>query len=105
MNPDFVELVKERFSPEDTILVSCRSGGRGAMAINALAGEGFTKAYNVLDGMEGSRVEDPDSVFDGMRVKNGWKVSGLPWTYDLDPDVMALPEREAGELHPGNPHD
>ena len=105
MNPDFVELVKERFSPDDTILVSCRSGGRGAMAINVLAGEGFTKAYNVLDGMEGSRVEDPDSVFDGMRVKNGWKVSGLPWTYDLDPDVMALPEREAGELHPGNPDD
>ena len=29
LNPDFVELVKERFSPDDTILVSCRSGGRG----------------------------------------------------------------------------
>ena len=105
LNPDFVELVKERFSPDDTILVSCRSGGRGAMAINALAGAGFTKAYNVLDGMEGSRVEDPDSVFDGMRRKNGWRGPGLPWTYDLDPDQMALPEREAGDLHPGNPED
>ena len=105
LNPDFVELVKERFSPEDTLLVTCRSGGRGAMAVNMLAAAGFTNAYNILDGMEGGRVDDPDSVFDGMRRKNGWIMSGLPWTYDLDPTQMALPERETGELHPGNPED
>ena len=105
LNPDFVDLVKERYSPDDTILVSCRSGGRGAMAINLLAPEGFTNAYNILDGMEGGRVKDPDSVFDGMRRKNGWTMSGLPWTYDLDPDRMALPEREAENLHPGNAED
>ena len=105
LNPDFVELVKERFSPEDTLLVTCRSGGRGAMAINMLAAAGFTNAYNILDGMEGSRVSDPDSVFDGMRRKNGWTMSGLPWTYDLDPERMALPEREAENLHPGNAED
>jgi rhodanese-related sulfurtransferase len=105
LSPDFVELVKERFDTDDTILVSCRSGGRSAMAINALAAAGFTKAYNILDGMEGSRVDDPDSVFHGMRMKNGWKASGLPWTYDLDPERMALPERETGTLHPGNPED
>ena len=105
LNPDFVELVKERFSPEDTLLVTCRSGGRGAMAINMLAAAGFTNAYNILDGMEGSRVDDPDSVFNGMRRKNGWTMSGLPWTYDLDPERMALPEREAENLHPGNAED
>ena len=104
-NAGFVEAVKERFETDDTILVSCRSGGRAAMAINQLAAAGFTNAYNVLDGMEGSKVEDPDSVFDGMRMKNGWKNSGLPWTYDLDPEHMALPERESGTLHPGNDHD
>jgi len=75
LNPDFVDLVKERFDSEDTILVSCRSGGRAAMAINMLAAAGFTNAYNVLDGMEGSRVNDPESVFHGMRLKNGWKAS------------------------------
>ena len=91
--------------PGDTILVSCRSGGRAAMAINQLAAAGFTHAYNILDGMEGSKVADPDSVFDGMRMKNGWKVSGLPWTYDLDPERMVLPERESRTLHPGNAHD
>jgi len=91
--------------PGDTIFVSCRSGGRAAMAINQLAAAGFTHAYNILDGMEGSKVADPDSVFDGMRMKNGWKVSGLPWTYDLDPERMVLPERESRKLHRGNAHD
>ena len=105
LNPDFVDLVKERFAPQDTLLVSCRSGGRGAMAVNMLAAEGFADAYNILDGMEGSRVDDPDSVFNGMRRKNGWQMSGLPWTYDLDPDRMALPERETGTLHSGNRED
>ncbi len=97
--------MKERFSPDDTLLVTCRSGGRAAMAINMLTAAGFTKAYNILDGMEGDKVHDPDSVFDGMRRKNGWQMSGLPWTYDLDPKTMALPEREAENLHPGNDAD
>ncbi len=105
LNPDFVELVKERFSPDTTLLITCRSGGRGAMAVNMLTAAGFTNAYNILDGMEGDRVHDPDSVFDGMRRKNGWQMSGLPWTYALDPSTMALPEREAENLHPGNDAD
>jgi rhodanese-related sulfurtransferase len=105
LNPEFVGLVKERFAPGATILVSCRSGGRAALAINMLAASGYTNAYNVLDGMEGSRVDDPDSVFHGMRLKNGWKASGLPWTYDLDPTRMALPDRETGTIHPGNAED
>jgi len=103
VNPDFVKLTLQRYSPEDTILLTCRSGERAAFAINALAkAAGFTNVYNILDGMEGSTVDDPDSVFDGQRRKNGWQMSGLPWTYDLDPATMALPERGVGEVHPGN---
>ncbi len=105
LNPDFVAAVQARFKTDDTILASCRSGGRSAMAINQLARAGFTHVHNVLDGMEGGRVDDPDSVFHGMRMKNGWKNSGLPWTYDLDPDRMVLPERESQTLDPGNLHD
>jgi hypothetical protein len=41
--------------------------------------------------MEGDLVDDPQSVFHGKRMKNGWKNSGLPWTYDLDPEKMSLP--------------
>ena len=99
MNPEFLDMVKARFAPEDTILVTCRSGGRAAMAINMMAAAGYTKAYNILDGMEGDEVKDPDSVFDGMRRKNGWVMSGLPWTYELDPATMAVPKKqEIGEL-------
>ena len=91
LNPDFVAAVTAWAGQDDTILVSCRSGGRSAMAINMLAAAGFTRAYNILDGMEGSQVKDPDSVFDGMRMKNGWKNSGLPWTYEIDPARMTAP--------------
>jgi rhodanese-related sulfurtransferase len=105
LNPGFVAEVKAWAGPEDTILASCRSGGRSAMAINALAAAGFTRVYNILDGMEGGAVKDPDSVFDGMRMKNGWKNSGLPWTYEIDPDRMKLPPRQSRTFVTGNEHD
>ena len=76
------------------------------MAINMLVkAAGFTRAWNILDGWEGSQVKDPDSVFDGMRMKNGWKNSGLPWTYDIDPDRMTLPPRQSRTFVAGNEHD
>jgi len=91
-NPHFLAEVKEWAQPDETILVMCRSGGRGAMAVNALAEAGFTKVYNIVDGMEGDMVDDPESSYFGKRMKNGWKNSGLPWTYDVDPEQMRLPK-------------
>jgi len=91
-NPHFLAEVKEWAQPDETILVMCRSGGRGAMAVNALAEAGFTKVYNIVDGMEGDMVGDPESAYFGKRMKNGWKNSGLPWTYDVDPEQMRLPK-------------
>lgn len=90
-NPDFLAQVKQRFQPSDTILVLCRSGGRSAQAVNALAEAGFKQVYNIIEGMEGDVVDDSESVFHGKRMKNGWKNAGLPWTYDLDPKKMSLP--------------
>jgi len=90
--PDFVSRVKEVAKPDDTILALCRSGGRSAIAVNLLAQAGFTQAYNITDGMEGDLVADPESVFHGQRLKNGWKNSGCPWTYNLTPDRMILPK-------------
>jgi hypothetical protein len=46
------------------------------MAINTLAAAGFTRVYNIWDGMDGSTVDKPERVFRGMRVRNGWKASG-----------------------------
>jgi len=89
--PDFTARVREVAELGDTILVMCRSGGRSAIAVNLLAQAGFTQAHNVVDGFEGDLVKDPDSVFVGQRLKNGWKNSGCPWTYALTPDRMLLP--------------
>ena len=89
--PDFVDRVRKVANPQDTLMVMCRSGGRGAAAVNLLAQAGFKHAYNVTDGMEGDSVDDPDSVFQGQRLVNGWKNSGLPWTYKIDPSRLVLP--------------
>jgi len=90
-NPAFVSQVTNLFKPSDTLLVICRSGGRSAQAVDLLAKAGFKQVYSVIDGMEGDVVDDPESVFHGKRMKNGWKNSGLPWTWDLYPEKMCLP--------------
>ena len=90
VNTDFIARAKERFKPDDTILVMCRSGGRSAMAVNTLAKAGFTNVHNIIDGFEGDKVEDPESIHHGKRMRNGWKNSA-PWTYQLDPKLVWLP--------------
>lgn len=87
-NADFVAAVTSHYNTDDKILVTCRSGGRSKMAIGALTAAGFTNLYNIVDGMEGDKETDPTSSFVGQRMKNGWKNSGAPWTYDIDPDLF-----------------
>jgi rhodanese-related sulfurtransferase len=93
-NEEFVAQVKRIARPGDTLLVTCRSGQRSAPAVDLLSAAGFTKSYSVIDGFEGDKVKDPDNVFKGQRKKNGWRNAGLPWTYDLDPDLMYQADRE-----------
>jgi rhodanese-related sulfurtransferase len=89
--PDFTTRVQSIAKPDDILLVTCRSGGRSAMAVNLLAKAGFKNVYNITDGVEGDAVKDPNSVFNGQRMVNGWKNSGLPWTYKIDPERRVLP--------------
>lgn len=89
--PDFVARVSQVAKPDDTILATCRSGGRSAIAVNLLAQAGFRHVYNIVDGVEGDTVQDPQSVFAGQRLRNGWKNSGCPWTFKLTPERMVLP--------------
>ena len=91
LDPAFVSRVKGVFTPDETLLVMCRSGGSSAMAVNLLAKAGYKNVYNITGGMEGDKVKDPENVFHGKRMKNGWKNSGSPWTYDVDPDRVVLP--------------
>jgi rhodanese-related sulfurtransferase len=96
-NADFLADVKELLSPDDTILAMCRSGGRSAWAVNTLAEAGFENVYTITDGMEGDKVKDPESLYHGKRMKNGWKNAGLPWTYDLDPELIWHPHEDKME--------
>lgn len=90
-NPEFVAEAKALFDPSDTLLLICRSGGRSAKAVNALAAAGYKQAWSIVDGVEGDLVEDRQSPQYGTRAKNGWKNDGLPFTYELDPSKLRLP--------------
>jgi rhodanese-related sulfurtransferase len=95
LNPDFVSTVRQVCEPTDRILVMCATGGRGAMAVDALARAGFGLVYNIVTGFEGDRVEDPGSVFFGKHMRNGWKNAGLPWGYEFHPDLMWVEHAQA----------
>jgi len=72
---------------------ACMKGSRWpykSRVVNALAKAGFTKVHNIIDGFEGDKVEDPESIYHGMRMRNGRKNS-VPWTYLLDPKLLWLP--------------
>ena len=90
-NDNFVADVDARLKAKglkktDTVILMCRSGKRSAKAVNELAKNGYTKVYTVVDGYEGDKVKEGENK--GKRMKNGWKNSGLPWTYSMDRDLM-----------------
>lgn len=64
------------------------------MAVNLLAEAGFTNVYNITDGFEGDKVKDPGSIYEGKRLRNGWKNSPVPWTYEVNTEQMKLANRQ-----------
>ncbi|WP_299236806.1 rhodanese-like domain-containing protein [uncultured Halomonas sp.] len=90
-NADFASQVRAQLealdvAEDDPIIVMCRSGStRSAPAADAIAEMGFSEVYSVTDGFEGGKLEEGDSK--GVRAVNGWRNSGLPWSYEVDPEV------------------
>jgi rhodanese-related sulfurtransferase len=69
------------------IMLMCRSGGtRGAPSARQLWGKGYKQVYVVTDGFEGGKIKKGDRK--NWRLKNGWKNSGLPWSYRLNREKM-----------------
>ncbi len=93
-NPRFEQdveaaLTQRGMSKDDAIVIMCRSGGtRGAPAANTLWGKGYKKVYVVTDGFEGGTLKKGEHK--NWRLKNGWKNSGLPWSYKLNQSKMYM---------------
>ena len=96
-NPNFVQQVTEKLkqlgaTADTPIIMMCRSGStRSAPAVNVLAEQGYKNVWTVVDGFEGSKLKEGDSK--GVRAVNGWRNSGLPWSYKVDPAVAWLPAK------------
>lgn len=69
----------------------CRSGGtRGAPSAKMLEGKEYKNVYVVTDGFEGGKIKQGEKK--SWRLKNGWKNSGLPWSYKLNKDKLFFRE-------------
>jgi rhodanese-related sulfurtransferase len=88
-NPDFLAKIREKFKPENTILVICSSGGRSAKAVDKLAEAGFKNVYNIINGCDGDSGTGAKSGDNSWEImKNCWKDNGAPWSYELDPKLV-----------------
>ncbi len=69
---------------DSTYIMMCRSGSsRAQPAAKMLDQYGYKNVYIMTDGFEGGKIKEGEHK--GFRLKNGWKNSGLPWTYKIDP--------------------
>ena len=90
-NPDFTAAVENvlkarNMTKDSPVIIMCSAGTRAPFAAKRLHEAGFTEVYTQVEGFEGPRAKDgPDR---GKRVVKGWKVRGLPWSYDLLPEKM-----------------
>jgi rhodanese-related sulfurtransferase len=84
-NEKFLQDLKNRFKPEDTLIFMCRSGGRSLRAAQSALNAGYTKVYNLAEGFEGASDEK------GYRTKGGWRNSGLPYTYEVNAKLAYQP--------------
>ncbi|MFC2157645.1 rhodanese-like domain-containing protein [Acidobacteriota bacterium] len=82
LNETFVEDIKAKFTPEDSLIFICRSGGRSRQAAQHIVSEGYGKIFNILHGFEGDRDDK------GYRNVNGWKNSDLPFTYKREKEYI-----------------
>lgn len=76
-NPAFIEQLARVASPDQVVLLLCRSGKRSVWAAEAATAAGFGQAFNVLEGFEGDL--DPQRQ---RGTLNGWRRRGLPWVQE-----------------------
>ena len=91
-NPEFVaqikaELTKRGLDENTEVITMCRSGSeRGEPSAKVLREAGLINARFVVHGFQGDALSEGPQA--GMRLKNGWQNSGLPWGRSLDADKI-----------------
>ena len=75
-NRDFLNRLKQLVSEDSVVLFLCRSGVRSHDAACTALEAGYLKAYNILEGFEGSI----DARTGQRGTLGGWRLAGLPWT-------------------------
>lgn len=94
-NADFVagvEAALQRKGLDKTALIvtMCRSGSaRGKPSAEYLTRHGFSNVKYVAKGFQGD--QSAEGAQEGRRVVNGWVNSGLPWSYDINPEKIYRP--------------
>ena len=73
-NTDFAAQLQAQLDKSQTIIFMCRTGGRSHNAAVVAQQLGY-KAYNMLEGFEGTANEQKQRT-----LINGWKHAGLPWS-------------------------
>ncbi|OGD20462.1 MAG: hypothetical protein A2W03_01975 [Candidatus Aminicenantes bacterium RBG_16_63_16] len=81
-NERFMDDLKARYKPQETLVFICRSGGRSRQAAKLAREAGYSSVYSVKEGFEGEKDAR------GYRTAGGWKNSGLPYTYELKKDLI-----------------
>jgi len=74
LNPGFFKQLSQLGGRDSNYLFMCRSGARSHAAALAAAQQGYSRAFNVLEGFEGDLDEGKQR---GNR--GGWRHAGLPW--------------------------
>lgn len=100
-NPDFLEVVKSLFKPDDRIILLSRDGAFGTQAAKVLAKGGFKHIYYVDHGYLGEpqaskeegELAEKYSPHQGQPGRvNGWLFWGLPVSHKVDPRYVYPPD-------------
>lgn len=73
-NENFLSQLQAGVDSTKPVLFLCRSGARSHHAAQLATENGYTAAYNILEGFEGDKNSQGQ-----RRNVNGWVVAGLPW--------------------------
>jgi len=97
-NPRFLEVVKQRFAPEQRLIIGCQTGRRSLSAAELLISEGYSNVVEQRAGFAGSK-----DAFGGV-IEPGWQARGLPVAYQAEEghDYRALELGGADGKKPGS---